>query len=189
MSACLAPCLPIGIRLTPVAAATALEVELPQHLTALRLRAQRLTRDEGVAEDLVQDTVERALRFRSSFEPGTNLRAWLHQILFSVFVTRCRRRRRERRALESLTHDPCAWTHRDPSPEMRALTPRLEGAIERLPAPFASAIRLVDLGDCSYKDAAEVLGVPVGTVMSRLFRGRRLLAAALREDSALATAA
>jgi RNA polymerase sigma-70 factor (ECF subfamily) len=158
-------------------------------LPALRLRAKRLARDEAVADDLVQDTIERALRFEGSFRPGTNLRAWLSQILFSVFVTRCRRQRRERRALDSLTTDPCAWTHRDPSPEMRSLTPRVEGAIRALPEQFSSVIRLVDIGENSYKDAALTLGVPVGTVMSRLFRGRRLLAEALREEPELAAAA
>jgi RNA polymerase sigma-70 factor (ECF subfamily) len=155
----------------------------------LRVRARRLARNDVLADDLVQDTIERALRFESSFRAGTNLRAWLHQILFSVFVTRCRRQRRERRALDSLTTDPCAWTRHDPCPEMRALTPRVENAIENLPEQFASVIRLVDLGDHSYKDAAAKLQVPVGTVMSRLFRGRRLLASALRDEQQYSEAA
>ena len=155
-------------------------------LPALRARARCLTRDEVIAEDVVQDTVERALRFADSFEPGTNVRAWLQQVLFSVFVTRCRRRQRERRALDRLTTDPCAWTQRDPAPVERSLTPGIEAAIAALPEQFAQVIRLVDLQDHSYKDAAQILGVPVGTVMSRLFRGRRLLAAALRDDLPLA---
>jgi RNA polymerase sigma-70 factor (ECF subfamily) len=162
---------------------------LTELVPALRVRALRLARNEAIADDLVQDTIERALRFESSFVPGTNLRAWLHQILFSVFVTRCRRQRRERRALDWLTSDPCAWPHRDPGPEMRSLTPRVEGALQDLPEPFASVIRLVDIGELSYKDAAAVLDVPVGTVMSRLFRGRRLLASVLREPPRMARAA
>jgi RNA polymerase sigma-70 factor (ECF subfamily) len=162
---------------------------LPEMIPTLRVRARRLARNDSIADDLVQDTVERALRFESSFRPGTNLRAWLQQILFSVFVTRCRRQRRERRALDSLTTDPCAWTHRDAGPEMQSLTPRVKGAIESLPAQFASVIRLVDIGELSYKDAAVTLGVPVGTVTSRLFRGRRLLASALRDEHQLAEAA
>ena len=72
---------------------------------------------------------------------------------------------------------------------MRSLTPRVEGAIQALPDQFASVIRLVDIGELSYKDAAAALDVPVGTVMSRLFRGRRLLAASLRDAPDLAAAA
>ncbi len=188
MNPCSATRPQIGIRLDASDAAQSLRESLADLIPALRIRARRLARNDTVADDLVQDTVERALRFESSFRPGTNLRAWLNQILFSVFVTRCRRQRRERRALDSLTTDPCAWTHRDPSPEMRSLTPRVERAIEALPMQFASVIRLVDIGELSYKDAAATLGVPVGTVMSRLFRGRRLLASALAEKPLLAAA-
>jgi RNA polymerase sigma-70 factor, ECF subfamily len=152
---------------------------LPALLPMLRARALRLSRDGTTAEDLVQDTVERALRFASTFEPETNLRAWMQRILLSVFISRCRRSRRERRALEWLATDPCAWTHADGPAEHQSLLPSVEGAIARLPPQFAGVIRLVDLGQHSYKDAAEHLGVPVGTVMSRLFRGRQLLAATL----------
>jgi RNA polymerase sigma-70 factor (ECF subfamily) len=162
-----------------VRASLTLRDELPEVLPVLRARALKLCRDAADASDLVQDTVERALRFEGSYQPGTNLRAWLQQILFSVFVTRCRRLRRERRALESLTHDPCAWTHREAGPALQRLSPKVEGAIAELPHPFAAVVRLVDLDERSYKDAAEMLGIPVGTVMSRLFRGRRLLAARL----------
>jgi RNA polymerase sigma-70 factor (ECF subfamily) len=107
----------------------------------------------------------------------------MHQVLFSVFVTRCRRTRRERRALESLTTDPCAWTRHDPAPAMASLSRRVEEAIAKLPAQFGAVVRLVDLDDHSYQDAADRLGVPVGTVMSRLFRGRRLLAVAIGETT------
>jgi RNA polymerase sigma-70 factor (ECF subfamily) len=155
--------------------------EIPQLIPVLRARALKLCLNATEAHDLVQDTVERALRFESSYEPGTNLRAWMQQVLFSVFVTRCRRLRRERRALESLTSDPCAWTHQDAEPAMQKLSPKVEGMISDLPHQFAAVVRLVDLDERSYKDAAEVLGIPVGTVMSRLFRGRRLLAARLGE--------
>jgi RNA polymerase sigma-70 factor (ECF subfamily) len=156
--------------------------EIADVLPALRARALKLCLSSTEAQDLVQDTVERALRFEASYQPGTNLRAWMQQILFSVFVTRCRRSRRERRALESLTTDPCAWTRSDPAPVMQSLSPRVEGALRELPPQFRDVVRLVDLDERSYKDAAAELGVPVGTVMSRLFRGRRLLAERLRED-------
>ncbi len=153
-------------------------------LPLLRARALRLTRDPLAAEDLVQDTVERALRFEATFAPGTNLKAWLQQVLYSVFVSRCRRKRRERRALDALAADPCAWTRADAAPAMATLTPRLERALSALPEAFSSVIRLVDLGERSYRDAADELGVPVGTVMSRLFRGRSLLAVALADPGA-----
>jgi RNA polymerase sigma-70 factor (ECF subfamily) len=148
----------------------------------LRARALQLTGSAAAADDLVQDAVERALRFESQYQRGTNLRAWVQQILFSLFVTKYRRARRERVALASLAADPLAWTcpERFASPETGlSLTPAAETALGELPAGFQRAIRLVDLEERSYREAADELGVPVGTVMSRLHRGRRLLASRL----------
>lgn len=176
------------IRPANATGARSLRDELPDVLPLLRARALKLCLSTVEATDLVQDTVERALRFEDSYQPGTNLRAWLQQILFSVFVTHCRRRRRERRALETLTRDPCAWTHPEAGPPMQRLSPKVEGAIAELPGQFAAVVRLVDLDERSYKDAAEALGIPVGTVMSRLFRGRRLLATRLGDAPAEITA-
>ncbi|WP_437590491.1 RNA polymerase sigma factor [Sorangium sp. So ce1000] len=147
-------------------------------------RALRLARSPATAEDLVQDTVERAIRFAGSYEPGTNLRAWVHQILFSVFITRCRRSRRERNALDVLATDPCAWTAPEGRAEMHALSPGVRRALAALSPSFRDTVVLVDLEELSYKDAATRLGVPVGTVMSRLHRGRKLLAEALRSEAA-----
>lgn len=144
-------------------------------------RALRLSRNPTMAEDLVQDTVERAIKFESHFIPGTNARAWVFQILFSVFITRCRRARREQKALGSLASDPCAWTAPEgQGPSMTKLTPALADQLARLPDAFRRAVELVDLEEMSYRDAADRMGVPVGTVMSRLHRGRKLLATALR---------
>jgi len=142
-------------------------------------RALRMARDQALAEDLVQDTVERAIRFEQQYRPGTNLRAWVHQILFSVFITRCRRSRRERNALGLLSTDPCAWTKPEQSAAMVSLSPPVARALDSLPKVFRDAVMLVDLEERSYKDAANRLGVPVGTVMSRLHRGRRMLAEAI----------
>jgi RNA polymerase sigma-70 factor (ECF subfamily) len=140
-----------------------------------------MARSRAIAEDLVQDTLERAIRFRSQYKADTNLRAWVHQILFSVFVTRCRRNRLERNAISSLSSDPCAWTVPDHGPEMVELSPPVQRALDGLPAGFRKALVLVDIEEMSYKAAAEELRVPVGTVMSRLHRGRRALAEGLRE--------
>ena len=142
-------------------------------------RALRLARDEAIAEDVVQDTVERALKFEGYYEPNSNLKAWLQRILLSVFFTRCRRLRRERRALENLTHDPCAWTVPERPAETRALSPSVERALASIPRHFRQAVELVDLSELSYRDAAAIIGAPLGTVMSRLHRGRKMLAETL----------
>jgi RNA polymerase sigma-70 factor (ECF subfamily) len=147
----------------------------------LQSRAFRLCGDAAAADDVVQDTVERALRFGAQYERGTNLRAWAFQILFSVFVTRWRRGRRERKALEQLAIDPHAWTapaaFTAPDAGPGAITKSTRRKLDALPAGFRAVVVMVDLEERSYRDAARELGVPVGTVMSRLHRGRKLLAA------------
>src|SRR5260221_9068189 len=91
---------------TPTPALKDLRSSIPEVLPALSARALRLARSRSDAEDLVQETVVRALRFEQTFQRGTNVRAWMQQILQSVFISRCRRRARERRALERFTFDP-----------------------------------------------------------------------------------
>jgi RNA polymerase sigma-70 factor (ECF subfamily) len=156
----------------------------------LRARALRLSGDGAAANDITQDTLERAVRFVARYEPGSNLRAWTFQILFNVFVSRWRRIRRERRALEMLSSDPGAWPHPtdfvSPDAGPGALLPSVCRKLDALPAVFRTAIVLVDLESLSYRDAARELGVPVGTVMSRLHRGRKLLAAQMGADRAVA---
>jgi RNA polymerase sigma-70 factor (ECF subfamily) len=168
-------------RACPPTNPTELRHRMGEHWPDLRARALRLSRDEAAAQDLLQDTFERALRFEQQYEPNSNLRAWLHRILLSVFISRCRRSRRERRALENLTHDPCAWTRAEPTTLGHTLSPRAASALAKLPFSFRLAVELVDLGDMSYRDAADTIGVPLGTVMSRLHRGRRMLAESLRD--------
>jgi RNA polymerase sigma-70 factor (ECF subfamily) len=173
---------------------------LPEHLAALHDglaklapelhgRALKLARRADVAEDLVQDTIERAIRFQDHFQHGTNLRAWVYQILYSVFITRCRRGRRERNALELLSTDPCAWTIPEQKAEMERLSPPVQRALDGLPKGFRRAVVLVDIEEMSYKAAAKRMRVPVGTVMSRLHRGRKLLAEGLRANDVLPLAA
>jgi RNA polymerase sigma-70 factor, ECF subfamily len=170
-----------NLRTSPL---TELRAALVTFAPDLHSRALRLTRNAAQAEDLVQDTMERAMKFESHFIGGTNARAWLFQILFSVFITRCRRLRREYKALGVLASDPCSWTLPDSAPVMNDLTPALRHELEQLPDSFKRALELVDLQELSYKDAADSMGVPVGTVMSRLHRGRKLLASALKGSQA-----
>jgi len=163
----------------PSAAAAAIRASLVELLPDLQRRAARLALTPAAADDLVQDTVERALRFADQYDPGSNLRGWAYQILFSVFVTGYRRRRRERRGLELLTTTPSAWTQRSafaPPDAQLGLTPSTTLALGSLPGPFRDVVSLVDLGQHSYREAAELLEVPLGTVMSRLHRGRKMLA-------------
>ncbi|MCL2778865.1 MAG: RNA polymerase sigma factor [Polyangiaceae bacterium] len=171
---------------TPVVATdfASLKVELIELVPELRGRARRLSRDATLAEDIVQDTVERALRFVAQYQRGTNLRAWVHQILFSVFITRCRRSRRERNALRALSADPFAWTTptRFARPETGvSLSPTAQSKFDGLPESFRMVLKLVDLDELTYREAATALGVPLGTVMSRLHRGRKMLASQLAE--------
>jgi RNA polymerase sigma-70 factor, ECF subfamily len=170
---------------------TEVRTRLTEYLPELHARGIRLTRSASAAQDLVQDTVERALRFESQYQPGSNLRAWLHQILSSVFITRCRRNRRERCALLHMADDPCSWVMPEGVAGASYLSPPTAKALAALPDGFRQAVEMVDIADLSYRDAAEAIGVPLGTVMSRLHRGRRMLAAALadRRDRPLPEAA
>ena len=153
--------------------------ELERCLPTLRVRALKLCLNETEAQDLVQDTIVRALCFQSTFRAGTNLKAWTQQVLFSVFVTRCRKLRRERRALETFGSDPNAWFASQTTLVPAKLPPRMARALASLPPHYRAVLGLVDLQEMSYREAAVALEVPVGTVMSRLFRARRQLALAL----------
>ena len=146
----------------------------------LKSRAMRLCGDGAVADDVVQDTIERALRFARQYRRGTSLRAWVSQILFTVFVTRWRRQRCERDALEGMANDPSAWTSPAgfPPPDggPGGLMASAKRKLEKLPEGFGAVVVLVDIEERFYRDAAAQLGLPVGTVMSRLHRGRKVLA-------------
>lgn len=157
--------------------------KLSELMPQLRLRALKLSRDRDLADDLLQETALRALSFEASYKRDTNLKAWLYQILFSVFVTRCRRRRRSNRFVQEHAADPNLWCgSREPNRPNEGLSPPVERAIQALPQHFGQVVVLVDLQDMSYGEAAAELGVPIGTVMSRLHRGRRLLAGQLGTD-------
>jgi RNA polymerase sigma-70 factor, ECF subfamily len=153
--------------------------------------ARRLVSTREEAEDLVQETYARAFRSWRSFTPGTNLRAWLFRILTNLNIDRGRREQRapdtqpmeegdyylynrleetgagddEERAVERLSQDT------------------IVDALASVPHGFRDVVVLVDIGDFSYQDAAQILDIPIGTVMSRLHRGRRILKSAFAEEA------
>jgi RNA polymerase sigma-70 factor, ECF subfamily len=164
----------------------AFEAQTLEHLDALYAVSCRLTKAPLDAEDLVQDTLVKAMRAREQYEPGTNLKAWLFKILHNTFINKYRRGGLERVVLEGPDADPLAdgWVSaasmralRDP--ETQALRPLVQAeihkALDELPEEFRLAVVLSDVEELSYKEIADVMGCPVGTVMSRLHRGRRLL--------------
>lgn len=165
--------------LPPALPAFDFERELALLLPDLHRRARFVTGSSAAADDLVQDTVERALRFRDSFATGSNLRAWAMRILSNTFISSRRRQGVERRVLEQAAHDPNGWANSGASCIKLGLTRSVVRELERLPPRLSAALRLVDLEEASYREAAEELDVPVGTIMSRLHRGRSRLAIAL----------
>lgn len=152
-------------------------------MQALYGAALRLTHSPGDAEDLVQDALLRAYRFFDSFEPGTNCKAWLFRIMTNVFRNKYREREREQEILneaESSTANLGQFTPAVPESHEanilgRMVSKDVEAALEAVPAEFRLAVILADLEDFSYKEIAEIMDCPAGTVMSRLYRGRKLL--------------
>lgn len=153
-------------------------------LPEMRRRARQLTGDSSRADDLVQDTVERALRFKHTFRSGGHLRAWLFRIMQNVFISSRRRLSTERRIMEGARVDPNGWATLRPTTMSPGLSPPVERALESMPEHLRTVVTLVDLGEHSYKDAAQAEDVPVGTIMSRLHRGRARLAAELQSPVA-----
>lgn len=152
--------------------------------------ALRMTRNETQAEDLVQETFLRAYRFWHRFEQGTNLKAWLLRIQTNEFINRYRKVDRERRVFDNRAYERAIDQAVDerfeeiPPEARQEFLSRLVGdevieAIDALPVDFKLVVLLVDLHELSYKEVAEALECPVGTVMSRLHRGRKLMRAEL----------
>jgi len=158
------------------------EIVVPLIADAYRT-ARRFARQHDEARDLTQEALLRALRGFNRFTPGTNARAWLRTIVRSVFLTRCRRRRREPEIVGDDVERvamPMSTSTASPGSENAGLSdPRLRDALDRLPRPFREAIQLVDLDELTYEEAARELRCPVNTLKSRLFRGRRRLLATL----------
>lgn len=168
----------------------AFEAEALRWIADVHRFALSMTRDESDAEDVVQDTYLRALRSWHTFAPDSDCRRWLFTICRNVFL---RSRERASRSvnfdsaeLDSVIGDGSVvrpWEDRSGSSGDLAMVdvgPAIHVAISRIPEPFRSAVVVVDVEDESYETAAGRLGVPIGTVRSRLFRGRRLLQEQLR---------
>ncbi len=147
--------------------------------------ARRLVSSREEAEDLVQETYARAFRSWRSFTPGTNLRAWLLRILTNLNIDRGRRKQRapDEQPLEEsdyFLYNRLEQASRDGNADEERVVERLSqddivGALSLVPHDFRDVVVLVDIGDFTYQDAAQILDIPIGTVMSRLHRGRRIL--------------
>jgi RNA polymerase sigma-70 factor (ECF subfamily) len=160
------------------------------HLDALHATALRLTRSSADADDLVQDTFLKAHRFYDHYEAGTNLKAWLFKILTNTFINKYRRATLERDVLDGVDQTPVgegvmsnAALRALCDPDGTMLTPlvsrEIRAALDRLPDDYRTMILLADVEELSYKEIADIVGCPIGTVMSRLHRARKQLQAQL----------
>jgi RNA polymerase sigma-70 factor (ECF subfamily) len=158
--------------------------------------ALRMTRDRSDAEDLVQDAMVRAYRFWASFKPGTSIKAWMFTILRNTFINRYHRKNRQRSFSSDLSAQlsslgqaaaVAAPDAGPPGPEeavgAHATRSRILEALESLPDDYRLAVALADLQGMSYKEIAEIMECPIGTVMSRIHRGRRQLHELLYADA------
>ncbi len=170
---------------TPATDADPFTGEALEWLDALYGTAVRLTRNPDAAQDLVQDTYLKAFRAREKFRPGTNLKAWLYTILHNTWRNRRRDQGRARVEADSDLVELSVERGEDtlsPPPDnpetlllRETLSEDLRQALEQLPEAFREAVWLRDVEELSYQEIASVLEIPVGTVMSRLSRGRKQL--------------
>jgi RNA polymerase sigma-70 factor (ECF subfamily) len=173
----------------------AFEREALEHLDALYRTALRMTRNSQDAEDLVQETYLRAYRFFDHYQSGTNIRAWLFRILTNTFINGYRRAAAEPKTTSLDDSEEFYLYHQLAQPTNeggesvedevldKLAVEDVRRAIEQLPEVFRMAVLLADVEGFSYAEISEILDIPKGTVMSRLFRGRRLLQKALWEQA------
>jgi RNA polymerase sigma-70 factor (ECF subfamily) len=163
--------------------------EAMSHVDSLYGAAMRLTRNPADAEDLVQETYLKAFRFAGQFRQGTNLKAWLHTILHNTFLNARRRAGRDPVTVDGEAVEKTGASDRQsPTPEQlmlrETLDADLQAAVDGLPEAFRQAVWLRDVEEFSYKEIAEILEIPIGTVMSRIHRGRKALEQQLHEYAA-----
>jgi RNA polymerase sigma-70 factor (ECF subfamily) len=162
------------------------EKEAMPHIHALYGAAMRLTRSASDAEDLVQETFMKAFKAFDQYEEGTNCKAWLFRIQTNTFINKYRRKVKEREILEGneriaaqhfLVHPQSKKPTLDPESAIvdQFLSDEILKALEHVPVDFRVVVELSDIHGLSYKQVADAVEIPVGTVMSRLFRGRRIL--------------
>jgi RNA polymerase sigma-70 factor (ECF subfamily) len=160
------------------------------YLDPLYNAAYRMARNPQDAEDLVQETYLKAYKYYDKFEEGTNLKAWLFKILKNTFINSYRKKQQAppkadfadiEESFESIVRDDSGQQALTPEEELleKVLDEDVQRAIEELPHDYRMVVLLADLEGFSYKEIADILEIPVGTVMSRLYRGRRLLEEAL----------
>ena len=160
------------------------------YLDSLYNTAYRMTRSSEDAEDLVQETYFKAYKYYDKFEEGTNLKAWLFKILKNTFINSYRKKQQAppradfadiEESFESIVRDDSGQQAKTPEEELldKVLDEDVQHAMEELPHDYRMVVLLADLEGFSYKEIADILEIPVGTVMSRLYRGRRLLEEAL----------
>lgn len=166
------------------------------HLDSLYGAAVRLTRNPRDAEDLVQEAMLRAFRFWDSFQKDSNCRAWLFKILTNTFINHYQKNKRRREVLTQAASEQDATdgvlvherslSQRNPEKMLldTVVSEDVAVALSNLPADFRTAVVLCDVEGFSYKEIAEIMDCPVGTVMSRLYRGRRLLKQSLHDFAA-----
>jgi RNA polymerase sigma-70 factor, ECF subfamily len=157
----------------------AFEAEALAYLDSLYGTAVRLTRRQADAEDLVQDTYMKAFRSAGQFRRGTNLKAWLFTILYNTFRNMRRDQGRSPIDVDSEAVEVAALAPQELSPEQiltrATLDADLQAALDSLPETFRQAVWLRDVEEMAYAEIASVLDIPIGTVMSRISRGRRML--------------
>jgi len=169
------------------------EAVVLEHFHTLYSTALRLTRNPSEAQDLVQETLLKAYRFFDRFEPGTNIKAWLFTILRNTYINTYRKTVRQQEQVDferiepfyaEATNEPeWEWTDQEALEAIlrHVVQDDVKRALDALPEVYRIVVLLADLADLSYKDIAVIIGCPEGTVMSRLFRGRRLLRKSLQE--------
>lgn len=166
--------------------AQSFDEQILEHMDMMYAVALRLTRNPTDAQDLTQNTVLKALRFHDKFQEGTYLKAWLLTILRNTFINEYRRKVRSPGFVELADMDPAGEAPPDPEVSydpggrtyndiLELLDDEVKHAIEDLPDEFRLPVILADVEDKSYKEIAEIMQCPLGTVMSRLYRGRKLL--------------